>query len=119
MSLSVAETVYRAGVTMRRTGDLVLGWLNSPQKEKLNPSPFSIYYEPSPHERYVRQLLEADHLLLPKGYSMPKTSMDIHFWRVNSKGCKSYGALLGLEDENKIALESYIFYHDVGFWMDA
>ncbi|KAK4974054.1 hypothetical protein LTR28_010612 [Elasticomyces elasticus] len=34
-------------------GDLVLGWLNSPQKERFNPDPFSTYYESSTHEKYV------------------------------------------------------------------
>ncbi len=34
-------------------GDVVLGWLSSPQTEKHNPEPFSTYYEKSTHVKYA------------------------------------------------------------------
>lgn len=34
-------------------GDVVLGWLSSPQTDKYNPEPFSTYYEKSTHAKYT------------------------------------------------------------------
>ena len=34
-------------------GDVVLGWLSSPQTAKYNPEPFSTYYEKSTHVKYT------------------------------------------------------------------
>lgn len=47
-------------------GDLILGWLNSPQKEKFNQKPFSVYYEHTTHNKYIAyfQRLVCYHLRL-------------------------------------------------------
>jgi len=34
-------------------GDVILGWLSSPQSDQYNPEPFSTYYEKSTHVKYT------------------------------------------------------------------
>ncbi|KAK1808681.1 hypothetical protein LTR12_016960 [Friedmanniomyces endolithicus] len=42
--LGRCEDSVSAWQSDKKDGDLVLGWLNSPQMEKFNPQPFSVYY---------------------------------------------------------------------------
>jgi len=95
-------------------GDLVLGWLNSPQKEKFNPDPFIIYYETSTHEKYTAywkrficyclRLLHAD---------------DRHGHAFSAREQESLQELWGileLEDENEAALDTRVFDLSISFW---
>ncbi|KAK4971943.1 hypothetical protein LTR66_011352 [Elasticomyces elasticus] len=96
-------------------GDLVLGWLNSPHKEKFNPDPFSIYYETSIHEKYTAywkrftcyclRLLHAD---------------DRHghaFSAREQESLRELWGILELEDENEAALNTRVFDLNIPFWM--
>jgi superfamily II DNA helicase RecQ len=95
-------------------GDLVLSWLNSPQKEKFNPESFSTYYEKSTHEKYsgywkrlfcycLRILHADDH----HGHVFS----DDERRRLNELWCH-----LELEQEDNQALDKGVFELSIKFW---
>jgi hypothetical protein len=94
--------------------DLVLSWLNSPQKEKFNPEPFSTYYEKSTHEKYsgywkrlfcycLRILHADDH----HGHVF----LEDERYRLNKLWCH-----LELEQEDSQALDNRVYSLSVSFW---
>jgi hypothetical protein len=100
-------------------GDLVLSWLNSPQRDTFNPQPFSIFYAASTHEKYTSywkrfvcyclRLVRATDRYGHKLAGHEETALN-EIWCVLE---------LELEDENDVVvlLDAKIFRLSVGFWM--
>lgn len=95
-------------------GDLILCWLSSPQRDKMNPQPFSIFYESSTHNKYVAywcrllcyclRLLhsDADH-----GFQFSKTE---------EQNLRRIWDLVQLGELDEATLDSCVFDLSVSFW---
>jgi superfamily II DNA helicase RecQ len=96
-------------------GDLILGWLNSPQKDKFNPKPFSVYYEQATHDKYVAyfQRLVCYHLKL-------MCAEDTHghsFTRRDEELLRDLWDAIELGNMEEDALDTRVFNLCVAFWM--